>query len=164
MASTGSSLLQPWWSPSFSGTCAIGHGLVQGGQFSGAVHPVDSHDPVAPLRLGGVQGQVRPAQERPAIIRLRQGRDAETRGDRPNAGERCLTNPIPAPFGQLFGLVEPRLRGEDEELLSTSTPDHIGVTHRIPQSARELNQHFIAGIVTVGVIDLLEPVNINEHH
>ena len=53
---------------------------------------------------------------------------------------------------------------QDRELVAAQAGDGVPGTHRVGEPGRHLAQHLVAGAVPVGVVDLLEPVEVAEQH
>jgi hypothetical protein len=53
---------------------------------------------------------------------------------------------------------------QDHELVAAPATDDIGVAHGVVQAASAFDQHLVAGVVPTGVVDRLEPVEVDEHH
>ena len=70
----------------------------------------------------------------------------------------------PQPLGHLASLLKAGFGQQDGKLLAADARHHIHRAHTRAQPARHLPQRLVAGIVAVGIIDLLEPVNIQGDH
>ena len=52
----------------------------------------------------------------------------------------------------------------DDEFVTAETGDDVAVAHAAAQPRRNLQQECVADVVTEGVVDVLEPIEIEEHH
>lgn len=70
---------------------------------------------------------------------------------------------LPHMFGQDQAVFQPRGRADDHEFLSAPAPGFVGVAHVPSKDPADLFQDMVPGIVTVGVVDVLEMVDIEEN-
>ena len=56
----------------------------------------------------------------------------------------------------------PILGVEDDELVARDTTDHAAVGERVAQSCRHRHEHVVAGLMSEGVVDVLEAVDVDE--
>ncbi len=106
-------------------------------------------DGVGIVREPGKRG---PAQRAGAIDRFpgavqRKGRV----GDR---GENAL--------GQQFGFVAVGVAGDDEEFFPTPAQQHVGVANGRAEAAGHFDEHPVADVVTIAVVDFLEVVDVDQ--
>ena len=73
-------------------------------------------------------------------------------------------NGLAEPFGQAQRDLQRRFGQNDDELLSAIARGKIGIADIVQQNPRQILQHFIAGLVTVAVIDLLEMIEIQREY
>ena len=118
--------------------------------------------------LADVHGDVRVADQR-LDVRAVIGVDRDSDGcldlDREAAHEQGLRD-------LLAELVRERqrgrrireLRGDDSELVAAEAGDRVAFSQRAVQTARNLAQEPIAAGMTEGVVDLLEAVEVEQHH
>ena len=72
--------------------------------------------------------------------------------------------PLAQPLGGQARRVQVDLRQHGQELLAAVAPQQVGAAQALAQHRRALAQHGVAGQVAVGVVDLLEVVEVAEHH
>src|SRR5206468_2472320 len=121
--------------------------------------------PAAALLLGGVHRLVGPLHQRGDVAaRLRPGdpdagRDVDLlTGDDRRGGER-LAHPVP--HGQR-GVRRAEPPADDEELVAADPPDDVLPAQHRRQPLRGQREQLVAGVVAQGVVDRLEPVEVDE--
>ncbi len=122
----------------------------------------------AAVELGAVEGEVG-VLEKPVGIRAVRGgqRHADAR---PDGEEMALDHVGPAdqvddPAGQSLragGVVRTRL--QDDELVAADPRHRIGGPHRRAQAIGDLLEERVADRVAEGVVDRLEPVEVDQQH
>ncbi len=129
-------------------------------------------DAVATAALGDVHGEIGVAQQTPArrgvrgVTRSRHHRhaDAHTDDDRVGAdGERPAQRGHDG-LGHLDRLLGARAVQHDDELVTAEPGDHVagGLVGEGPDAGRDLGEHGVTDVMTAGVVDHLEPVEIAE--
>jgi len=66
------------------------------------------------------------------------------------------------PLGERPGLIEVRLPAQDGELLAAVAREHVLGADQLLDVLGELHQHLVAGEVAVGVVDLLEVIDVEQ--
>ena len=85
-----------------------------------------------------------------------------SRPRRRRAGSRCL-DPLPDPLGELERAVAAGLRQRDDELLAAVARRLVDAARLLREDPADPAQDLVALEVAVGVVDLLEVVDV-EHH
>jgi hypothetical protein len=124
-------------------------------------------DAVAPAGLGPVHGRVRLGQHvRGVGVGARRG-DADAGGDADDApGDRVVRGDQgEAPFGdaQRVPAVAQVLQ-QDGELVPAEAGDDVLGAYRLAEPVGDAGEQAVPGGVTVGVVDVLEPVQVDEQH
>src|SRR6266542_5543156 len=126
----------------------------------GGVHVGDPHLVAASL-LGHVErlvGAVDQLREEGGVVG---GRDADADRQLQAARKRRGGHPGTDALGQDVGPRLRRLVQDERELLSPVARTHIGFARAAPEDLRELRQHGVTVEVPVGVVDLLEMVEVD---
>ena len=66
-------------------------------------------------------------------------------------------------LGDLAGGVERGIRQHDQKFLAANAPDGIGLAKVVAQAARDTDEYAIAECMTVGVVDSLEVIRVNDY-
>ena len=115
-------------------------------------------------RLGVVQSVVGPPEQRRRCVGRFADRQADARTERDGRpplarGEDC----VPDPSGSHECILGGRHRIEhDDELVATDPGRQVVPADRAADLRRDLEQQLIPGAVPEGVVDLLEPIEIDE--
>ena len=116
--------------------------------------------------LRRVHGDVGPAQQGAGIVvAVLQPGDADADGDhhvQPVDGER-LAHLLQQTAGQFHGFLRGG-PGEHGELVAGQAGQHVVGAQQVVQSLAERRQQGVAGDMTEGVVDLLEPVHVHQQH
>jgi hypothetical protein len=122
--------------------------------------------PVPPRRLGRVHGEVGVADQvggaQVAVPRRAGDADAGTDADDVAAELEGPLEGGPQPFGQRLGLGRRAAARQDDELVATEPADGVALADRRGQPGGHLAEQVVAGVVAQGVVDLLEPVDVEE--
>ena len=79
----------------------------------------------------------------------------------PSTGER-LEDQLAQPLGQRLGLVEAGVGQQDGELVAAEPGQHVARPQRGAQPRADLAEQVVAGVVAEAVVDLLEPVEVEQ--
>jgi hypothetical protein len=125
-------------------------------------------DPAATDVLRPIHGEVGVAQQFVGRERGTVGhRDADARPDR-HAGRARIDRLLergPQPLRERHGLVHVRDRlGDHDELVATQAADVIAFADVVDEPLRHGGEHGVAGLVAVVVVDVLEPIEVDEQH
>lgn len=122
---------------------------------------------VATQRLGRVHGRIGPVDEHVELeLRAAAARNPNADGglDRLVAGDaqRLLHDHGAQIFGEPHRVFGRRLRQDEHELFAAVATEHVARPDRVGDEAGDLAQDCVAGVVAVGVVDLLETVDVDE--
>ena len=133
----------------------------------GVDHGVVDEQPVRPLLLGLVHRHVGAAKE---FLGRRIGGvghcDADAGADRhrPTVEHKGIADEADQPPTQIAGdLYGTRAADHDRELVAADARQEVAA-RAIPKALRHLLQQLVAGFVTEGVIDFLEPIEVEIDH
>ncbi len=120
---------------------------------------------VPSLRLGGVQGAIGPVEDRAAVVLWQGLGQAGAEGNGPT---RCM-------IGQCRGgkarshliehaasIVEPDVGQDQQELLASNSADVISGAQPLVAGLSEMPGNGIAGIMPVSIVDVLEPIDVDD--
>ena len=122
-------------------------------------------DAVAARALRVVHGRVRGRDERLSVVDLALDRGADADGDRddlPVVLEALLLHGHAQPLAQDARPLEVDLATDHRELLAAVARQDVLGADRLRHHAGDGGQHRVTGQVTVGVVDLLEVVDVDE--
>ena len=118
---------------------------------------------IPPGLLGRIQGGVGATDQGGNVLVLQQLGDAEAHGDLQFAGGRAEAgrlDGLPGPLQGADGLVGLGPRQHDRDLLAAVTGHEIAFPGRLAQDPRRAAQHFVAGLMSVGIVELLEMIDV----
>ncbi|MCO6177413.1 hypothetical protein NHF53_04770 [Ciceribacter sp. RN22] len=125
-------------------------------------------DAIAPFGLGQIEhgvGRGEKKIERRAPLALHRHADADGDGERsPFEGDRPPLDRLSEGIGDGACLFEPRSREEAGELLAAEPCDGGVFRHVPPQQFRERHQYAVTGQMSVGIVDLLEVIEVADQH
>ena len=67
-------------------------------------------------------------------------------------------------FGERKGILQPRIGTDKKKLLSPPSPKGVGLPYTGKKEAGNANKHFITDVVTEGIVDVLEIIDIEHDH
>ena len=120
---------------------------------------------IPPGLLGRIHRGVRAADQRGNVLARQQLGNAETHGDLQLAAWRAEAgrlDGLPGPLQGANGLVGLGPRQHDRHLLAAVAGDKIALAGRLAQDPRRAAKHFVARLMPVRVVELLEMVDVAE--
>ncbi len=118
---------------------------------------------IAARLFGRIKRGVRAADQRRHFFARQQGRGTEAHGDLQFPGRRPKArrfDGLPRPFQGPDGFVGFGSRQHYGHLFTAVTGDEIALAGRFSQDPRGAAEHFVAGLVAVGVVESLEVVDV----
>jgi hypothetical protein len=129
---------------------------------------VETDDAISAGLLGYIERIIRRPDQRLAVPdpRVRVGRDAEARCAAERTAlerERVSLHFFTHTLGKRHSGVQNRARQEKHELLAAVAADPVDLARLALEDLRQPLQHRVTGLVAVGVVDALEPVEVDHH-